>query len=267
VNLDSTGRPSLDRTALASVPGFSVEVVETAASTNRLVADRARSGADEGLVVVTEHQTAGRGRLDRVWVTPPRAALTFSVLLRPSVPETAWPWLPLLTGAAVVDGVEAAGGPRCTLKWPNDVLHDGAKLAGLLAERVDTPPGPAAVVGVGLNVSTTRAELPVATATSLALVSAPVPDRTALLVSILAALDARYRAWLASGGDARGGLREEYERRCETLGRYVRVHLPVGGPLEGTARRVSYDGGLVLDTARGAVTVTAGDVVHVRRVP
>ena len=106
-----------------------------------LVAERARDGAPEWLVVATEHQTAGRGRLDRTWETPDRAALTFSTLLRPDAPAAAWPWLPLLAGVAVVEALRehdvAAG-----LKWPNDVCWSGrgeAKVAGILVERVDTP--------------------------------------------------------------------------------------------------------------------------------
>jgi BirA family biotin operon repressor/biotin-[acetyl-CoA-carboxylase] ligase len=242
-----------------------VEVLEEAPSTNALLAARARAGAPEGTVLVAEHQTAGRGRLDRSWETPARAALTFSVLVRPAgVPDRAWPWLPLLTGVAVLDGVLAAGGPPCALKWPNDVMHDGLKLAGLLAERVETPTGPAAVLGVGLNVTTARQELPVETATSLHLAGMARIDRTMLLVHLLDALGGRYRTWTTSGGDPREGLLGEYNRCCATVGEQVRVHLPSGQVLEGTAVSVDGDGGLVVATPTGRVAVSAGDVVHVR---
>ncbi len=114
-----------------------MEVVDEAPSTNALVVDRARRGEGHGLVVVAEHQTAGRGRLDRTWTTPARAALTLSLLVTPDeVPVARWPWLPLLTGLAVVEGVRRAGGPEVTLKWPNDVLLDGLKVGGILVERV-----------------------------------------------------------------------------------------------------------------------------------
>jgi BirA family biotin operon repressor/biotin-[acetyl-CoA-carboxylase] ligase len=241
-----------------------VEVYAEAASTNAVVSARAGEGAPEGLVVVADHQTAGRGRLDRSWVTPPGAALTFSVLLRPQVADHRWPWLPLLAGVAVVEAVEDAGGPPCVLKWPNDLLYDGRKLAGLLVERVETPTGPAAVLGIGLNVSTTDEELPVAGAASLAGVGWPGLDRALLLVQLLDSLGRRLRRWGRDDGDPQGGLMEAYLARCETVGRQVRVHLPSGSQLVGTAVGIAENGGLVVDHGSGQVTVSAGDVVHVR---
>ncbi len=238
--------------------------MDAAPSTNALVADRARAGAAAGLVVVAEHQTAGRGRLDRTWTTPARAALTFSVLLRPAVQATAWPWLPLLTGVAVVSALRATGTPAAALKWPNDVLLGTRKTAGLLVERVETGEGPAAVLGIGLNVSLTRAELPVEVATSIWEEGAEV-DRTDLLVATLGALRREYDAWVAAGGDAeRCGLAASYTDVCTTLGQGVRVDLPGGDVLMGTAVRIARGGGLVVATAGGEVTVGAGDVVHVR---
>ena len=142
------------------------EVFDTAPSTNALVAERARTGAGEGLVVVAEHQTAGRGRLDRTWETPARAALTVSVLLRPRVAAMEWPWFPLLTGRAVAVALRNVGA-TVGLKWPNDVLLDDRKVGGILTERVDTPSGAALVVGVGINVGMTREQLPVETNVAL----------------------------------------------------------------------------------------------------
>lgn len=230
-------------------------MVPEAPSTNALVAARAAEGAPEGTAVVTEHQTAGRGRLDRSWHTPARAALTFSVLLRPRQPASEWPWLPLLTGLAVVEALRDAGAPA-DLKWPNDVLLDGRKLAGLLAERVDTPTGPAAVLGIGINVTTTAAELPDGGA-SILLVTGSAPDRTDLLLAIRTGLRQRYDAWSA-GRVAE--LRAAYRERCDTLGRQVRVQLPAGRELTGRAEEVDDGGRLVVDGR----PVAAGDVVHVR---
>jgi BirA family biotin operon repressor/biotin-[acetyl-CoA-carboxylase] ligase len=244
---------------------FRVEVLPEASSTNRLVADRARDGEPEGLVLVTEHQTAGRGRLDRVWVTPPRAAVTGSFLLRPpvdTVPSERWPMLPLLTAVAVEEAVVAAGGPPVELKWPNDVLHDGLKLAGILLERVETPTGPAAVVGIGLNVSTTREELPVPTAASLVTAGMVDPDRTAVLRELVLALARRYAGWSCAADDS--GLLAAYRDRCATVGRRVRVDLPSGEVLEGAAVGVADDGALLVEDRDRVVPVHAGDVVHVR---
>ena len=254
------GRRPLDRSTLALVlPGWArVEVLDEVGSTNAVVAGRARAGAAEGLVVVAEHQTSGQGRLGRVWESPPHAGLTFSVLLRPPVADRRWPWLPLLTGVAAVRGLAAVGGPSCVLKWPNDVLHDGLKLAGVLAERLDTPQGPAAVVGVGLNVSQTPSELPVPTAGSLAGAGFAL-DRTVLLRSVLERLHEEYVGWTR----AENPLREHYLALSDTVGREVRVELP-RGVLEGVAVGIDGDGGLVVESAGRRTTVTAGDVVHLR---
>jgi BirA family transcriptional regulator, biotin operon repressor / biotin---[acetyl-CoA-carboxylase] ligase len=257
-------RPALDA---ARLPDHQVEVVEEAGSTNALVSERARSGGPEGLVVAAEHQTAGRGRLDRSWVTPPRSGLTFSVLLRPAVPAAAWPWLPLLAGHCVSTALRTAGFDA-SVKWPNDVLLpvDGGdrKVAGILVERVETPTGPAAVVGIGLNVGMTAEELPVPEATSLAL-AGDVPDRTELLGLLLDTLWDTYVAWQAGGDQAAERLAASYAAGCSTLGRNVRVALPAGETLSGTAVSIDTNGRLVVSTADGGRTaVGAGDVVHVR---
>lgn len=258
---DVPARPSLDKERLAAgPPGLAVEVVEATPSTNAVVAERARAGAPEGLVVVTEHQTSGRGRLDRTWETPARAALTFSVLLRPQVPATEWPWLPLMTGYAVGRALREAGF-EAGVKWPNDVLLGEGKVGGILVERVDTPTGPAAVVGVGINVSTTREELPVEAATSLAIESGAAPDRTDILLWVLGALREEYDAWQGGGTAA---LHAAYLRSCVTVGRDVRVDLPGGGALTGRATGIDPGGRLVVQAPGGESAVGAGDVVHVR---
>ena len=257
-------------TAALTAPGSSwraVEVLAESPSTNAYVAQRARAGEAPGLVVVAEHQTAGRGRLDRVWVTPARAALTTSVLVAPDqVPVVRWPWLPLLTGLAVVEGVRRATGLACVLKWPNDVLVGEQKVAGILVERVERPAGAVAVVGVGLNVSSTRDELPGPTATSVTLAGAADVDRGALLVAVLESFGARYDAWQADLGDAETGLRTSYTRACSTLGRTVRVDLPSGARLEGEAVGVGPDGRLEVVSGGRVHALGAGDVVHVRPV-
>ncbi len=256
-------RPPLDPTVLdAAFPSGTpwLEVVAATPSTNADVADRARAGEREGLVLATEHQTAGRGRQDRVGETPDRAALTFTVRLRPEGDALRWPWLPLLTGVSAAGALADLGVP-VDLKWPNDLLLDGLKVAGILVERVETPTGPVAVLGLGLNVSQTRAELPVDTAGSLALAGHGV-DRSVLLLAIVERLWAGYQAWRAEGDDA---LRADYATRCVTAaGQPVRVDLPDGSVLTGTGVGIGAGGALVVETASGLVEVGAGDVVHVR---
>ena len=266
-------RPALDLGAVGpSLWGsrWQVEVVEESPSTNAALVDLVRDGAaSTWSVLVAEHQTRGRGRLDRTWVTPPRAALTFS-LVAPlaAVPAKRWGWLPLLAGVAVVRGLERAGTTGARLKWPNDVVWRDAKLAGLLVEVVtksdEHRDGPVAVVGIGLNVSTTAQELPVDTATSLWLTGAAAPDRSSLLPAILEAFGEEHDRWAGGEGTTTASA---YRSLSATVGREVRVDLPGGERVHGRARDVDVEGRLVLDTASGPRVLGAGDVVHVRAAP
>lgn len=265
---DSAARPPLDKARLAAgnpelMPDLAVEVLDAAASTNEEVAARAAQGATDGLVVVADHQTAGRGRVDRTWETPPGTAVTFSLLLRPDAPTRTWPWLPLLTGYAV-DKAMKGNGLEAGVKWPNDVLIGEKKVAGILVERIETPEGPAAVVGVGVNVGLTADELPVSTATSLELEMGRPVDRTDVLVEILNAVREAVDAW-EMGGD-QGGVRlhESYAAACVTVGRQVRVDLPDGEAIEGLAVEIDPTGRLVVESDGRRHAVAAGDVVHVR---
>ena len=150
--------PAALRRALARPGGLwrAPEVVESTGSTNADLLARALAGEPEGAVLAAEEQRAGRGRMGRTWTSPPRAALTVSVLLKPAVPPARRGWLPLLTGVAVATAVTQVAGVETRIKWPNDLLAADAKLAGILAEAA----GDAVVVGIGLNVSTEPAELP-----------------------------------------------------------------------------------------------------------
>jgi len=264
----SVARPPLNVHALRAAlvaPGrlwHDVRVVTETGSTNADLLAEAPGGAGEGVVLAAEAQSAGRGRMGRHWVSPPRAALTFSVLLRPSaVPAAIRGWVPLLTGVAVASALRAQTAVDARLKWPNDVLVNGAKLVGILAEQS----GDAIVVGTGINVSTSRDELPGLAATSLALEGAACTDRDLLLARVLTELERWYLAWTGARGDAGGcGLRQEYQRLCATLGSQVRVSLPGGTIVTGRASEVDDTGRLVVGSASGAVSVSAGDVVHVR---
>jgi BirA family biotin operon repressor/biotin-[acetyl-CoA-carboxylase] ligase len=240
-------------------------VAETGSTNSDLLAD-ARSGMDEGAVLVADLQTAGRGRKGRQWVSPPAAGLTFSVLLRPrGVPPALLGWAPLLAGLAAASGVRAEAAVDVRLKWPNDLLVGPAKLAGVLAESWED----AIVVGFGINVCQRAEDLPGPEATSV-LLAAPAgtaPQRDRLLVAVLGELARWYTAWRDQqrpGDPDACGLRAEYLRWSATVGRQVTVSLPGGQALAGTAVGIDRAGRLEVQADAGPVEVSAGDVVHVR---
>ncbi len=264
-----------ERVLRASSLWSDVAVVAETGSTNEDLIAAARDGAAEGRILVAERQSNGRGRLGRSWQSEPGAALTFSVLLRPTrVPQSARGWLPLLAGVAVTAGIRAQTGLDVSLKWPNDVLAGppasppepaprAGKLAGILAEQT----GDAIVVGTGLNVAASPDDLPRARATSLAELGAPGVDREELLAAILREFEHWYRRW--AGGDSPGdaiasGLRAEYLRDCATIGKEVRVELPTRATICGRACDIDGAGRLLVATGDAVDSVSAGDVVHVR---
>jgi BirA family biotin operon repressor/biotin-[acetyl-CoA-carboxylase] ligase len=241
-----------------------VSVVPETASTNLdLLEDPA---APDRSLHLAEHQFAGRGRLDRTWTSPPTAGLTFSVLVRPTVSMLHWGWLPLLAGVAVHEAI-AATGVGVALKWPNDVLagsgespDEFGKVGGILTQTS----GDAVVVGIGLNVSTNQAELPVETATSLLLSGGAEMDRQELLVAILTRFDARYSQWTDFGGDAEAaGLAAAYRAACATIGRLV-VARGADFAVSGRAIGVDATGRLLVETDGGEQAISAGDVEHIR---
>jgi BirA family transcriptional regulator, biotin operon repressor / biotin---[acetyl-CoA-carboxylase] ligase len=260
-------RPPLDPTLAKPASGrWRVEVVETSGSTNADVAQRFREGEPEGLVLAAEHQTAGRGRLGRDWVTSPRSSLTVSLLVVPDqVAAERWSWLPLLTGVAAAEAVRRVAGVDVALKWPNDVLVEGRKLGGILLERISSSSQneAAAILGVGINCHQSEEELPVPEATSLDLVTGDRVDRSALLRELVEQVDRRLRDW--SGDDAAlEEVKSAYRVLCSTIGQQVRVAVP-GGDVTGEATAVDEGGRLVVHTADGEQRLGAGDVVHVRR--
>jgi BirA family biotin operon repressor/biotin-[acetyl-CoA-carboxylase] ligase len=261
-----------------------LRVVDRTESTNADVADAARAGAPEGLIVVAEQQTAGRGRLGRRWESPPRAGLAVSVLLRPGgarpepgrdadehsaggtapvVPVARYGWLPMLAGVALTEAVRRLGEVDAVLKWPNDLLIDGRKCAGILAEAV---PDGGVVLGMGLNVTLEESELPRPDATSLALAGSACTDRDPLLRALLRQLADWYLHWRGAAGDPdASGLRDAYRLHCATLGRQVSAALPGGATLTGTASDVDDAGRLVVtDGDRAGTPIAAGDIVHLR---
>ncbi|MBD7957243.1 biotin--[acetyl-CoA-carboxylase] ligase [Microbacterium sp. Sa4CUA7] len=255
---------------LAAAVSPRLQVVGSTGSTNAdLVRDAQRDpvGHPHLSVLLTDDQRAGRGRLDRHWTTPPGTALAVSVLLRvPTLPAHARGWIPLLAGTAMTAAIADALRGRShevRMKWPNDVLLDGGKVCGILAEAVPGDAG-AVVVGAGVNTTMTPADLPVPTATSFAAVGVTV-DLDDLLARYLREYDRLLGTLVAAGGDAAAsGVRDEVSARCDTLGRDVSVAMPDGGVLVGRAVRLDADGRLVVEVAGVETVVSAGDVVHVR---
>ncbi|MGL5829948.1 MAG: biotin--[acetyl-CoA-carboxylase] ligase, partial [Angustibacter sp.] len=192
-----------------------------------------------------------------------------SVVLRPRTPVASWSWLPLLAGLAISQALDSRTGLSTAVKWPNDVLIGEKKVAGVLAEVGDAR---TVVLGFGVNIHQLAGELPVPTATSVALAGGNCTDRQPILLAILRQLGRTLSRWAAehqalSGQDAPhiGVLGRDYRERCATLGRQVRVVLPGGRQLLGVVEGIDESGQLVLRSDDGLVhEVAAGDVVHVR---
>ncbi|RSM42248.1 biotin--[acetyl-CoA-carboxylase] ligase [Amycolatopsis balhimycina DSM 5908] len=243
-----------------------IDVVERTGSTNADLRKALEDGAADRTVLLAEEQTAGVGRRARSWSSP-KGGLYLSVAFRPGVPFAALGSLSLVAGLAV--RAAAAGvGVDAVLKWPNDVLADGAKCAGILAEAV-AGTEPSIVLGIGLNVlplgdvEPGPGGLP---ATSLAEQGATNTDRTDVAVALLTGLDELERRWRLAGGDlTEAGLLGDYRTHCATLGQDVEVQLPDGTALTGRAADIDAAGQLQVDMVGGQRhTVFAGDVVHVR---
>ena len=260
--MQSSRLAPLDRDRLrAEADGFAVLVTDETASTNADLAQAAHAGAPEWTVHTTDHQAAGRGRLDRTFTMPRYTGIAVSTLVRPvEVPPTRWPWLPLVAGLAVVDTVRELG-VEAALKWPNDVLvGDRRKLCGILVERVETPTGAAAIVGIGVNVAMSAEDLPVERATSLLLEGASTTDRNEVLVALLRRLRERLELWRDPASAEE--LAAAYLATCSTIGRQVRIERADGSDVVGEATGIDPSGCLVVD----GVPWSAGDVTHLRPV-
>ncbi|CAN5169278.1 biotin--[acetyl-CoA-carboxylase] ligase [soil metagenome] len=239
---------------LSRVVAETLDVLDEAGSTNAVLVERARAGTEpEFAVVVTTNQTAGRGRLGRTWTAPPGKTIAVSVLLTPPNSEKL-SWLPLVAGLAMSRAVRSLVTDHAvTLKWPNDVQVDGLKVSGLLAELV---PGAGVVIGAGLNLTMDESELPTPVSTSLTLVGATADDLVdRALAAYLGELKGLYSGMLA-GSD----IRTLVEAECSTIGRSVRVELPGGDNLYGTATGIDGEGRLLVDGR----AIAAGDVTHLR---
>ena len=240
-------------------------------STNTEAAQWARQGAPHGSVVVTEFQTAGRGRQGRSWRAAAGQNLMFSVVLRPSFPLERLGLLPIAAGVAVADAVHPFIAPHePTLKWPNDVLIEGQKICGILSETSFAGPRAApgaaggkpgfVVLGIGLNVNQTQfPEALSETATSLRLASGRLVPRAVLFARLLERLEERSDALATASGAPR--LRDAFHHRMHRRGEPATLHVPgTERTVSGTVRGITDDGALLLDTDAGRRAVYAGDV-------
>lgn len=224
-------------------------------STNTYAGELAQAGVAEGALVTTDDQTAGRGRVGRVWKALPGQQLALSLILRPTFPPH---FLVMASALAVAQAIEAVAGVRPDIKWPNDVLLGGRKVCGIL---IETSEG-VAVLGMGVNVNGALDDDPeLATrATTLAAFVGHVISREALAVEILRRLDARYLDLLEGGPQARRTLRADWRERLVTLGRRATIHQREA-TLAGVAEDVDDDGALLLRQDDGRLTtVLWGDV-------
>ena len=229
-------------------------------STNQLAAELARLGAPEGVVVVADHQTAGRGRRGRSWDTRPGSSLLVSVLTRPAPGSGPTTLVTVACGMAAADACLAAAGFLPGLKWPNDLVVGGHKVGGILAEVVAGGANPPAVVlGLGLNVT---GPVPVPGAVAADEVTERPVDRDELLAAFLDRLELHYARLSNAAGRHR--VLDEFRGRCVTLGRDVRILRPGAHVLEGRATDVTPAGSLVVSADDRTEVVSAGDVDHVR---
>lgn len=243
-----------------------VEILRFASlpSTNTEAMRRAIEGAAEGLCAVAAEQTAGRGRLQREWASPKNAGLYFSIILRPQLEQSVWPLLTLTAAVAVHDALLNACAVETDIKWPNDVLLNGKKLCGILAETVETSLGRAVVVGIGINLK--QGSFPrelEGVATSLETASKEAPDIEVVLSALVCALESRYEQLNQPNGPEEI-VREWTARSSFAEGKLVRVN-ENNQTLIGTTRGLERDGALRLETQQGELRIIrAGDVTAIR---
>lgn len=240
-------------------------ITETGSTNADLVANSANT--DTFSVLVAGFQSAGRGRAGRDWLAPAGSSLFVSVLLKPEgVPANRFSWLPLLTGLAMAKTVaNFLPDKKVSLKWPNDVLVGGNKISGVLSELLPDLSG--VVVGAGLNVLQTKAELPIETATSLSIEGSAHESLDEILAEYLKHLKNLYEAWVQAKGDAvASGLRNGVIAHCSTLGLRVRAIMPGQQETLGEAVGIDDSGRLILQPQGSAqvMAVAAGDIVHLR---
>lgn len=238
---------------------------ESLPSTNTELSRLAAEGAAEGVSVLADEQTAGRGRLQRAWSSPKGAGLYFSILLRPKIAVNYWPLITMMAAVAVYDTMGDACRFQADIKWPNDILSGERKICGILAEAIETPSGRAVVVGIGINLTAEAHPAEIANlATSIAEVKGQVVDREVILASLLRWLSHWYA--LLSDVGAESIVNAWSSRSSYAFGRLVQVSN--GGEVwTGMTSGIESDGALRLQTESGEIKlVRAGDVKNLRSI-
>ena len=249
-----TPRAPLDQSRITSALSryWRVSVVDLTASTQDDLADKVTEGdGRSGDVIIANYQSAGRGRLDRTFLAPPSTALLFSLYLQPTRSRDDWGFIPLLAGYSIADTLRKIDAD-ILIKWPNDLLINEMKVGGIISSAV----GSGVIIGIGINVSTTVSELPVATATSLALSGLTKLDRNFLLPLLLNAFEQDFTAW-----DQGESFLEKYSQLSATQGKEITINGPTGNTIQSRALSFDEQGRLHLEDGQ---IVTVGDVIHLR---
>jgi BirA family biotin operon repressor/biotin-[acetyl-CoA-carboxylase] ligase len=249
-----TPRAPLDQSRIASALSryWRVSVVDLTTSTQDDLANKITAGdAKSGDVIVSNYQSAGRGRLDRTFIAPPSTALLFSLYLDPKRSRDNWGFIPLLAGYSIADTLRKVKA-NVLVKWPNDLQIDELKLGGIIS----TAAGSGVIIGIGINVSTTVAELPVERATSLSIAGVTKLDRNHLLPLLLNAFEKDFTAW-----DQGESFLEKYSQLSATQGREITIVGPVESTIRSRAKSFDEQGRLLLEDGQ---IVTVGDVIHLR---
>jgi BirA family biotin operon repressor/biotin-[acetyl-CoA-carboxylase] ligase len=249
-------RAPLDRKRISAEISqyWRVSVVEVTGSTQEdLVQSVSNNQALAKSVIVSEYQSAGRGRLDRNFEAAPMSALTFSMYIEPKVDRAEWSFLSLLAALSIREALASLeGNPLVTIKWPNDLLIGEKKCAGIIAQASEK----GVVIGIGINVGMSHAELPVPSATSLAIEGVEELDRNVILSAILNHFEVNLQVW-----ELGKSFIAEYKSASATIGSDVEVTLPGGVVIKSKATGVTDAGELLLESGD---IVSVGDVVHLR---
>ena len=237
----------------------------------------AQAGVEHGTVVLADSQSEGRGRLSRLWFSPPGVNLYCSIVIRKAISadrHSEWlSWLPLTAALAAAEAIETVAATSVAVKWPNDLLIAGRKIGGILCESGTNPPsGPFQVIGIGLNINGERNDFPDElreTATTIRHEVGRFIDRNRLLAQLLYELEACLDEYAQRGFER---LALAYGRRCSTIGKIVKATLADGKELVGLAEAIGKDGSLTLvqravsgdERAPKVQQLRAADIVHLR---